>query len=310
MTQALKRVTDLAAIGERSPTHLAIGIFDGVHLGHQELLSAMVKAARKEGTRPAVLTFFPHPREIIRGDHDPFYLCTLEDRLARMAELGLELAITLPFDEKTRHTRAADFVNDLCLHLNLNQLWGGNFGLGHNREGDLPFLQRMGEEKGFTVRLFEGIIEWQGEIVSSSRIRNGLREGDMTLVSACLGRDYSLSGVVVRGDGRGRELGIPTANLDFWPKLLLPANGVYASYAYLDGQRLPAATNIGFRPTVDGHSLNVEAHLVNFEGDLYGREIRLDIVSRLRDERKFADLPALVAQIQADIIQVSHLLDP
>lgn len=308
MTQPPKRVSDLPAAGFEPPTHLAIGVFDGVHLGHQNLLRAMVEAARKDGARPAALTFFPHPREVILGQQEPFYLCTLEDRLALMADLGLELIITLPFTDETRRTSAADFVENLCRHLHLRQLWGGSFGLGHNREGDLPFLRRMGELKGFTVRSFNGMVEWRGERVSSSRVRHALRVGDMELVSACLGRDYSLSGVVVHGDGRGRQLGIPTANLEYWPKLLLPANGVYAGYARLDGQRKAAAINIGFRPTVDGHTLNVEAHMLDFDGDLYGQVLRLEIVARIRDERKFPNLEALVAQIKRDIIEASAIL--
>lgn len=308
MSQAAKQVSDLAAAGNDSPTYLAIGIFDGVHRGHQKLLRAVVEAAKEDDARPAALTFYPHPREVILGQQQPFYLTTLEDRLALMAELGLELVVTLPFDESTRRTPAAEFVDGLCRHLNLAQLWGGSFGLGHNREGDLPFLQRMGEKRGFSVQPFEGIVQWQGEPVSSSRVRHGLREGDMALVTACLGRHYNVSGVVVPGDGRGRQLGIPTANLDFWPKLLLPATGVYAAYANLDGRRMPAATNIGYRPTVDGRSLNVEAHLMDFEGDLYGREIQLEIVARVRDERKFPNLQALVAQIRQDIDEVSKLL--
>jgi riboflavin kinase/FMN adenylyltransferase len=310
MTQAAKHVSDLGAAGSESPTYLAIGIFDGVHRGHQKLLNAVVEAAREDDARPAALTFYPHPREVILGQQQPFYLTTLEDRLALMAELGLELIVTLPFDESTRRTPAANFVDSLSGQLNLTQLWGGSFGLGHNREGDLPFLQRMGAKKGFTVQPFEGIVRWHGEPVSSSRIRHGLREGDMELVSACLGRHYCVSGIVIPGDGRGRQLGIPTANLDFWPKLLLPATGVYAAYANLDGRRIPAAANIGYRPTVDGHSLNVEAHLLGFAGDLYGREVQLEIVARIRDERKFPNLQALVNQIQQDIGQVSNLLAP
>jgi riboflavin kinase/FMN adenylyltransferase len=268
----------------------------------------MVDAARKDESRSAALTFYPHPREIIRGQQEPFYLCTMEDRLAQMSKLGLDLAIVLPFDQRLRNTPAAEFVKSLSTELNLRQLWGGTFGLGHNREGDLPFLQRMGQELDFTVVQFDGFVEWQGEIVSSSRIRNGLRDGDMVLVSACLGRNYTLSGAVIRGDGRGKQLGIPTANIEFWPKLLLPKNGVYAAYANLDGRQIVAAANIGYRPTVDGHTLNVEAHLLNFEADLYGCQIELEIVARIRDEQKFPNLDALVTQIQSDIVQISNLL--
>lgn len=308
MTQPFERVSALAAVETRQPTYLAIGTFDGVHLGHQQLLRTMVESAQKAGARPAVLTFYPHPRELLQGQTGPFYLCTIERRLELLSELGLELAITLPFDEAIRRTPAADFVESLCRYLDLSQLWGGSFGLGYNRQGDLPFLRRMGEERGFSVQLFDGIVELQGQPISSSRVRGALRQGDMAQVTGCLGRFYTVAGVVVPGDGRGRQLGVPTANLDVWQKQLLPLNGVYGAYAWLDGRRYVAATNIGVRPTVNGHSLNVEAHLLDFAGDLYGRSLDLEIVTRIRDERKFPDLHALVTQIKADIDQVSTLL--
>jgi riboflavin kinase/FMN adenylyltransferase len=308
MTQSMKRVSELAAIEKRQPTYLAIGTFDGVHRGHRQLLRAMVESARMNGARPAVLTFYPHPRELLQGQQEPFYICTLEKRLELLSELGLELAIVLPFDEEVRRTPAADFVEGLCRRLDLSQLWGGSFGLGYNRQGDLPFLRQMGQERGFSVHPFGDIVQWDGQPVSSSRVRSALRDGDMVQVSGCLGRDYALAGLVVPGDGRGRQLGVPTANLEVWEKQLLPAKGVYGAYAWLDGPRYVAATNIGVRPTVNGHSLNVEAHLLDFTGDLYGRNLHLEFVARIRDEIKFPDLNALVTQIKADINQVSKLL--
>ncbi len=308
MTQLLKRVSELAAVEKGQPTYLAIGTFDGVHRGHQQLLRTMAGSARENGARPAVLTFYPHPREVLQGQQEPFYLCTIEKRLELLSELGLELAITLPFDEQIRRTSAADFVDSLCRHLDLSQLWGGSFGLGYNRRGDLPYLRQLGQERGFSVHAFEGIVKWDSQTISSSRIRGALREGDMVQVSGCLGRNYVVTGVVVPGDGRGRQLGVPTANLKVWEKQLLPVNGVYGAYAWLDGRRYVAATNIGVRPTVNGHSLNVEAHLLDFAGDLYGRSLDLEIVARIRDEKKFPDLQSLVTQIKADINQVSALL--
>lgn len=308
MNPSVTRVNQPEEVTEKRPTFLAIGVFDGVHRGHQTLLQTMVAAARAAGARPAVLTFFPHPSIVIQGTQGRLYLATLEDRVALLAKQGLELIITHPFDDTIRHTRAADFMARLCQTLDLRQLWGGQFALGYNREGDLPFLTRLGREKGYTVHHFEELVEWEGASVSSSRIRRSLSAGNVTEAAGCLGRPYHLCGEVIQGAQRGRTIGIPTANLRVWDELILPANGVYATYAWVGPERYSAATNIGIRPTVDGQKLSVEAHLLDFEGDLYGREIKLEFIGRIRDEQKFPGLDALVAQIHADVAQVRDLL--
>jgi riboflavin kinase / FMN adenylyltransferase len=308
MNPSFTRVSQPEEVTEKRPTFLAIGVFDGVHRGHQTLLQTMVAAARAAGARPAVLTFFPHPTVVIQGMQGRLYLATLEDRVALLAEQGMELIITHPFDDTVRHTRAADFIERLCQTLDLRQLWGGQFALGYNREGDLPFLSRLGQEKGYTVHHFEELVEWEGAPVSSSRIRRSLAAGNVAEAAGCLGRPYHLCGSVEQGAQRGRTIGIPTANLHVWEELILPANGVYATYAWVGQERYAAATNIGVRPTVDGHKLTVEAHLLDFEGDLYGREIKLEFIGRIRDEQKFPGLDALVAQIHADVGRVRELL--
>lgn len=301
MTEKLTVVSQIGDVDEKKPTFLAIGVFDGVHRGHQHLLSSMVNAAQSEGARPALLTFFPHPGTIVSGRQGRLYLCTLKERLALLAELGLTLIINHPFDNVVRQTRAADFVDRLCRYLGLKELWGGQFGLGYNREGDLPFLSKLGKEKGFSVHQFEAMVQWDGRPVSSSRVRQALNVGHIAEVTGCLGRYYRLYGTVKHGDGRGRLLGIPTANLDIWEELVLPASGVYATYVDVMGKKYAGATNIGFRPTVDGRSLNVETHIIDFDGDLYGQEISLEFVARIRDERKFPDLDSLVSQINGDV---------
>jgi riboflavin kinase/FMN adenylyltransferase len=310
MKQRFEHVTDLTAIRERTPTFLAIGVFDGVHCGHQELLSRMTAAARQLGARSAAMTFFPHPRSVVPGQKGPQYLCSLEERIELLAELGLDLVITHPFDEQTRNTSAKDFVERLCINLELSQLWGANFGLGYKREGDLSFLQKMGEKKGFSVHQFETFIESQGRPISSSRIRQAVREGRVMDASKLLGRSYRMVGKVIHGDGRGKELGSPTANLAVWEEQVMPLSGVYATYAWLDGRRYPAATNVGVRPTVNGRSLIIESHLIDFEGDIYGSELALDFVGRIRDEIKFPGLDSLVTQIRADITLVRKQLQP
>ena len=308
MTHSFQRVSSLTDVQERPPTFLAVGVFDGVHRGHQTLLQEMVAAAQAENARTAVLTFFPHPITVIRPQSGRLYLSTLDDRVAQLAKQGISLVITHPFNETVRQTRAADFVEQLCRHLNMVQLWGGQFSLGYNREGDLPFLQAIGKEKGFSVHPFESLLEWEGERISSSRIRRELAAGNITAVNACLGRPYCVRGTVIRGEGRGKTIGIPTANLHTWEEQHLPANGVYATVATVGEETCTAATNIGIRPTVGGQHQTVEAHLLNFDRDLYEQEVRLSFIGRIRDEQKFPSLDALVSQIHADIAQTREMV--
>lgn len=304
MTQSFIRVTHLSEVDHKRPTCVAIGSFDGVHRGHQELLRRMVAEARANDMRAAVLTFFPHPRRVLQTLPPRFYLTTLDDRVRLLGELGVDLIITHPFDDEVRRVRAADFVDQLIDTLEMKQLWGGNFALGYNREGDVPFLRRQGEEKGFTVETLDEPVSWDGELVSSRRIRHALGEGDMSAVNGCLGHTYCVRGPVVKGDQRGRTIGFPTANLAVWDELLLPANGVYATYAWVGGERYRAATNVGTRPTVDGLKLTVEANILDFDADIYGEEVRLEFVRRVRPEMKFSGLDELKARIAADVARV------
>lgn len=308
MSPAFERVDDLAEVGERRPVFLAVGVFDGVHRGHQRLLQTMVAEAREAGVQPAVLTFFPHPKVVIQGLEGRLYLTTVERRVQLLAEQGVELVIVHPFNEEVRMTRAAEFMENVCRHLDLRQLWGGSFSLGYKREGDAPFLRRLGQTMGFSVHEFDDLVQWNDERVSSSRIREALARGDMDEVNDCLGRCYQVSGEVVKNDQRGRTIGFPTANLAVWEQQLLPAHGVYAAYAHLGSERYLAATNIGVRPTIGDERLMVEAFLLDFDREIYGEELTLEFVSRVRDERKFSGLDALKAQIRADVDEVRRSL--
>lgn len=310
MTQTFIHVEHLTEVESQTPTYLALGSFDGVHIGHQAVLQEMVTAARAAGVRSAVLTFFPHPTRVLRGLQGPYYITTLADRVRLLAEQGVDLIITHPFNEEVRQTRAADFVDQLIRYLDMRQIWGGNFAFGYKREGDVPFLRRLGAERGFRVELVQSMVTVAGDWVSSSRIRRCLGEGNVTDVNACLGRPFHVTGEVVYGDQRGRTIGFPTANLAAWEELLLPANGVYAAYAWVGEQRYIAATNVGVRPTVNGRGVTVEAHLLDFAGDLYGQTLRVEFVHRIRPEKKFSGLPELVTQIQDDVRVIRGLLEP
>lgn len=308
MNQQTTHVNLLTEISGQQPTYLAIGSFDGVHLGHQEVLRQMVSAAKKEGARTAVLTFFPHPKRVLQNLTESYYITTIEDRVQLLGEQDIDLVITHPFNDEVRQTRAADFVDQLIQYADMRQIWGGDFAFGYKREGDIPFLRKLGAERGFSVELVEAMVEVNGDWVSSNRIRRCLQDGNVEEVALCLGRPFHISGEVVQGDQRGRTIGFPTANLDAWNELLLPANGVYATYAWVGEARYVAATNVGNRPTVNGRSVTVEAHLLDFEGDLYGQNMRIEFINHIRPEKKFSSLDALTTQIQADVTQIRTML--
>lgn len=310
MSNDFIHVHALDEIQERKPTYLAIGSFDGVHLGHQEILKRLVGAADAEGMQAAVMTFFPHPKRVVQKLSGRYYLSTLQEREKIIADMGVNLLITHPFNETVRHTKAAHFMNQLAEVMALKQLWGGDFALGHNREGNVPFLRNLGREMGFTVETTDHLVKVNEQIVSSSRIRERLQEGDVVEVRACLGRPYQITGPIIYGDQRGRTIGFPTANVDVWEEQLLPQNGVYATVAVVEGKAYKAATNIGIRPTVDGQTMRVEAHLLDFEGDLYGRQLSLRFVAHIRPEMKFDGLQGLMKQIEQDVELTRHLVSP
>lgn len=291
-----------------SDTHLAIGSFDGVHLGHRHLLGQMIRIARKDGAQAAAMTFFPHPRLALApaGETAPVrYLASLEERLDLLADAGLDAVIVQSFDAAFAKTRATDFLQSLRSRMSLRALWAGpRFALGYRREGDISFLDRYGAEAGFRVQVVEPLRRGE-EAVSSSRIRSLLGVGDVIAAADLLGRRYVLQGSVVHGDGRGRRIGIPTANLQFWESSMVPARGVYGVHAFVEGRACLGVTNVGVRPTFSGKTgglaSTVETHLLDVDADLYGKALRLEFAIRLREERRFVNAEALTAQIRADI---------
>lgn len=292
-------------------TWLAVGTFDGVHRGHQAVLKRLVLQAHAQGATAAALTFHPHPAVILRGRSGPYYLTTVQERGERMLDLGVDAVIVHPFDHDVAALSAREFVQKLRQRLNLRRLVvGPDFALGHNREGGVDYLSALGEELGYQLEVLPQVVE-SGEAISSSRIRQALQDGDVITAAEMLGRPHSMTGAVVPGDGRGRTIGVPTANLDLPPDLLLPKSGVYACLATIDGKTCQAVTNIGVRPTFsDGQPPlpRLETHLLDFSEDLYGREVRVEFIRRLRDERRFESAAALVEQIHADIHAARQIL--
>ncbi|SNB70323.1 riboflavin kinase / FMN adenylyltransferase [Thermoflexus hugenholtzii JAD2] len=304
----MRFVQDLEEV-EPFPSVVTVGAFDGVHLGHQALIAQVVAMARATGGRAVVVTFFPHPAVVLRGE-TPFYLTSPEEKRRYIARLGVDLLVQLPFTPETARIRAAAFVEQL-VRIGMRALWAGpDFALGYRREGTLPVLEALGRQHGYTVHV---AMEFRlgGRPVRSSRIREALRQGDVRAAAACLGRPFAVSGEVIAGAGRGQRLGFPTANLAIWPEHALPADGVYACWADLpEGIRRMAVVNIGVRPTFDqSQERIVEAHLLDWHGDLYGQRVTLHFIERLREERRFPSVADLVAQIHRDVERARALLE-
>jgi len=295
--------TSLEQVKISERTVVTIGAFDGVHRGHQSLIQQAILYGAEQNQIPAVLTFNPHPEMVLRGFRPGFYLTMPDAKASLLEQLGVQLMITHPFDEEVRSMRAAEFVDRLVKYLKLGSLWvGPDFAMGYEREGTVEFLRSQATRYGFDLRIVD-LMDAGGERVSSTRIREALAVGDVAEAARLLGRLYSVPGQVVRGAGRGRTIGIPTANLAIPAEQAVPSRGVYAAWAIIGDLRHEAVVNIGHRPTFDGagSTQTVEAHLLNFSGDLYDRPIQLDFLSRLRDEKKFDGVDALVAQIRNDI---------
>jgi len=295
----------LEAIELNHASVVTIGVFDGVHLGHQVLVRRLVESARSSGRMAGVITFYPHPDVVLRGISGRYYLSTPDERAALLGELGVDFVITLAFDDALRHIRAAEFVNRMVEHLHLSELWvGKEFALGYKREGNVPFLREQGALKGFMVDVIDLVAVEDTEsgprTISSSAIRDALQAGDIETANHMLGRNYSVRGEVIHGLARGHTIGFPTANIAVPDERLIPANGVYAGWAVLGDERFMAVTNVGTRPTFDGRDVTVEAYLLDFDRDIYGQILEFQFVTRLRPEMKFSGIDALIAQIGAD----------
>lgn len=282
------------------PAALTIGAFDGVHRGHQALISRLVECAQKEELPAVVVTFDPLPRQVF-GSSEGALLSSLEERLKQIEALGVDGTLLLTFDREFASTRAAHFVTRLQEHLHVRQLLlGPDFALGYHQEGDVAFLQQAGRERGFEVEVVAHIF-YEGAPIHSTRIRAALRKGDLSQANAMLGRPYQLAGAIVGGERRGRELGYPTANLAVPSERLLPAKGVYVCRARSGARSWGAVLNLGHRPTFPEERVTVEAHLLDFEGELYDQVLHLELLARLRPEREFPSEEALAAQIQEDV---------
>ncbi|MGX5732121.1 bifunctional riboflavin kinase/FAD synthetase [Pseudoxanthomonas beigongshangi] len=303
----LFRDVDGGPVGPRGSV-VCIGAFDGLHGGHRALVRHTAARARTLGADAVALTFEPLPREFFARENPPPRLTLARAKVEGLRELGADAVGLLRFDAAMAAMSAEDFVRRMLVErLSAREVWiGPEFRFGHRRGGDLALLQAMGAELGFAANEIEAV-QVQGERISSTRIREALKQGDFNDAARLLGRPYAIGGRVVRGQQLGRTLGFPTANLRFPKKPAL--SGIYATWVHGVAEHpWPSVSSFGTRPTVDGVEPLLEAHLFDFAGDLYGRHIEVEFVAKLRDELKFPDLPSLTEQMHRDAGQARDLL--
>jgi riboflavin kinase / FMN adenylyltransferase len=298
-------ITDPGACPALPGSVITIGAYDGVHIGHRELIADVRRMAAERDCASAVVTFDRHPAQVVRPGSAPKQLTDLEQKLELLASTGVDYALVVHFDEARAAESAEDFVNEIlvdCLHARAVVV-GHDFHFGRDRGGNVAMLADMGGQLGFDV-LGIRLVEDGGTAVSSTEIRRRLADGDVTGAAALLGRPHEVRGVVVQGDQRGRHLGYPTANVAVPGEIQLPADGIYAGwYERPDGAVHPAALSLGRRPTFyeDADASLLEAYLIDFDGDLYGEAARVRFVERLRGEQRFDSVDALTAQIARDV---------
>jgi riboflavin kinase/FMN adenylyltransferase len=295
-------ITDLKEITTPfAKSVITLGNFDGLHLGHQELIRKVIRRAKETEASSIVVTFRPHPMKILAPEKCPPLISIYEEKIKLFEKLGIDVLVKIPFTLEFAKMSPGDFVKEiLCDTLGAKEIFVGfNYRFGRGREGNIATLKALGERLGFTVREVEQV-SLSGEVISSTKIRNLLREGDVEHAAELLGRTYTISGIVVRGDGRGKELGFPTANIA--PKhSIIPAHGVYAVRLFVRDRFYDGIANIGMRPTFDKNVLTVEVHVFDFNEDIYGEDISLYFIGKIRDEKKFGSADELIHQIRTDV---------
>ncbi|MBI4675395.1 MAG: bifunctional riboflavin kinase/FAD synthetase [Chloroflexi bacterium] len=305
MTEIIRNLTDARLT---KPSVLTIGSFDGLHRGHLQLIETVKQRARAQNAASVLVTLNPHPKLVLRPDSSLQLLSTLEERLALLAQQDLDYAVVFPFSPEQAKLRAREFIALLHNHLNMIEIvCGPNFALGYKREGTVPVLQALGAEMGFTLTVIEPR-QFQEGMISSTRVRDLVARGQVSAAAQLLGRYPALHGIVVHGDHRGRELGYPTANLDLPDKKLIPANGIYAVRVRLGAEWFDAAASIGVRPTFGGGKRLVEIYILDFARWIYGEELEVFFIERLRDEEKFDNIQALLDQMARDVEKARAIL--
>lgn len=300
---------ELAQLSPKKDVVLTIGVFDGVHLGHKYLIARLKEHARQQNSLSGVVTFRRHPQEVLAPQTKLPFLTDLAERINLLKNEGVEVVVTLNFTNELAQLGTRQFVSLLKKYLRMRgMVVGPDFALGRNREGNIDILCTLAQDMNFSITAVPPITI-NGEVVSSTAIRNALAGGDMKRVHTLIGRSFSLHGRVISGTGQGVKLGFPTANLEINPQQALPADGIYATQAYIDGKVYHSMTNIGKRPTFGGNERTVEVYVLEYQGNLYGHELKIDVMERLRDEKHFDTAEELKKQITEDIKQGRAILN-
>ena len=290
--------------------YTTIGAFDGIHIGHQQLIQSMINQAKSDQKETLVITFDPHPAVVLKSLPMPFYITSPIEKDYILRQLGINHILTLKFDRELASLEPEEFMDLVMQDYQIEQLWlGKDFALGKNRSGNLSVLGDIGKHKGFKI-IENQHIEDKGNKVSSSIIRKWIQEGNFADTKKALNRYYSIQGQVAHGDSRGKGLGFPTANLDVWEGKLLPTPGVYATWITIDDIIFSSVTNVGYRPTFENQIIipRTEVHILNFDRDIYNHQVQLHFVEQLRTEIKFNSIEALVNQISKDKRRAEEIL--
>ena len=306
MTEIINSISTITA----EPSWVVIGNFDGVHIGHRALIRTLISKAHESNSRSVLITFDPHPKLVLENIDRPFLLSTSSEKIEQLSQFDLDLIIDNPFDDRLSAQTGKEFLEKISLQLGMiGLLTGKSLILGHDRLGDKQPIQPVLAHMGIALETVDPV-EIDGTLVSSGSVREALSAGNIDKVNRLLGRNYQISGFVGHGKERGTSFDLPTANLVPDKSKLLPGYGVYACMGWIEGQPYPAVTNVGVRPTFDTDQIpSIEAHLLDFTGNIYGRHLSLSFLARIRDEQKFDSKEALLAQIGKDKNEARRILD-
>lgn len=305
----MKVITQMEHTKKLPTVAVALGTFDGIHLGHQKVIGRAVELARQEGGKSAVFTFANHPLSILDPSAAPRLITGTEEKERLLMQMGVDLLYRVPFDAKLLQLTPFEFIDTLFLYFSPTHIVvGPNYSFGYRGQGTPELLRQIGNEKGFNVEVQNAVFLAE-QMVSSTSIRQCISQGNIELAARLMGRPFHLSGTVISGDRRGRTIGFPTANLQLEPDQLLPADGVYAVFAWVGSRKVLALANVGNNPTFANQTRRLEVHLLDFDADLYGQELAIDFCRYMRGEQAYPSIHELQERIALDVLEVRRFFD-